>query len=221
MPTEDRRNSRRLVIVGASGHARVVLDAAFAAFQRDGSTREIVLADDNPLLAGSDVIGVTVLGDVAHTIAAKDVFHVAIGDNAVREQVHRRCQALGAMPLLVLHPSAVVSTHARASDGCLVAALAIVGPGATVETGAIVNHGAVVDHDCRVGAFSHIAPNATLGGAVVIGNRVLIGAGSTILPGVTIGDDAIVGAGAVVRRDVGNGARVAGVPARTIVRSRQ
>lgn len=51
---------------------------------------------------------------------------------------------------------------------------------------------------------------------VSIGKDVWIGAGAIILPGVTLGDGVIVGAGAVVTKDVGEGQRVAGVPARSL-----
>jgi acetyltransferase-like isoleucine patch superfamily enzyme len=40
-----------------------------------------------------------------------------------------------------------------------------------------------------------------------------IGSNATILPGITIGENALVGAGAVVTRNVPDGAVVAGVPA--------
>jgi len=53
-------------------------------------------------------------------------------------------------------------------------------------------------------------------GPVHIGCRVLIGANATILAGVTIGDRATVGAGALVTRDVPEGASVGGVPAREL-----
>jgi maltose O-acetyltransferase len=51
---------------------------------------------------------------------------------------------------------------------------------------------------------------------VKIGRNVWIGGGAIILPGVTVGDDAIIGAGAVVTRDVPEGATVAGNPARIL-----
>ena len=53
-----------------------------------------------------------------------------------------------------------------------------------------------------------------LGRPITIGCNVWIGGGAMILPGVTVGDDAIVGAGAVVTRDVRNGATVVGNPAK-------
>lgn len=49
-----------------------------------------------------------------------------------------------------------------------------------------------------------------------IGNNVWISSGSIILFGVTIGDDAIVSAGAVVTKDVPQGAFVGGNPARNL-----
>lgn len=49
---------------------------------------------------------------------------------------------------------------------------------------------------------------------VTIGEDVWIGGGAIILPGWCIGDGAIVGAGAVVTRDVPEGATVVGNPAR-------
>jgi UDP-2-acetamido-3-amino-2,3-dideoxy-glucuronate N-acetyltransferase len=44
-----------------------------------------------------------------------------------------------------------------------------------------------------------------------------IGAGAIILPGITIGINALVGAGSVVTKDVLDGQRVAGNPARRII----
>lgn len=43
-----------------------------------------------------------------------------------------------------------------------------------------------------------------------------IGAGATILPGITIGKNALVGAGAVVTKNVPNGATVVGNPAKIL-----
>jgi galactoside O-acetyltransferase len=53
---------------------------------------------------------------------------------------------------------------------------------------------------------------------VVVGAHVLVGAGSIILPGVSVSRGAAVGALSLIKRDVGEGELVAGVPARFLHR---
>lgn len=65
------------------------------------------------------------------------------------------------------------------------------------------------DNHTIVGGRDKTAP-------IHIGNHVWIGAKAAILKGVTIGDGAIVAAGAVVTKDVPQGALVGGVPAKII-----
>lgn len=201
MPTE------ALILFGAGGHAKVVLDALLLS----GLVRvDIEVADDSAALHGTDLLG----GPVRAPGAAEGRrFHVAIGVARAREKVQRRLLAAGGIPLNVVHPRACVSPLATLGDGVFVAAQAVVAPAARLGDGVIVNHGAVVDHDCVVGAFTHVAPNATLGGNVKIGARVLVGAGATLLPGVEVGDDCVVGAGAVVTASIPAGHTWVGVPA--------
>jgi UDP-perosamine 4-acetyltransferase len=78
----------------------------------------------------------------------------------------------------------------------------------------ILNTASVVDHDCVVGDHVHLSPGARLGGGVTVGRGSHIGMGAIVIQGLRIGAGALVAAGAVVLRDVGDGDRVAGVPAR-------
>lgn len=206
MPTEP------VLLFGAGGHAKVVLDALLLrGFARAG----VEVADDSTALHGSDFLGAPVRPPAA---CAARSFHVAIGIARARERVQARLQAEGRAPLTVVHPRASVSALAVIGQGVFLAAGAVVAPAARVDDGVIVNHGAVVDHDCVVGAFSHIAPNATLGGNVTIGRRVLVGAGAIVLPGVQVGDDCVIGAGAVVTASVAGGGSWIGVPAKRVER---
>jgi sugar O-acyltransferase (sialic acid O-acetyltransferase NeuD family) len=201
MPTDS------ILILGAGGHAKVVLDALL----RQGLRREgVEVADDGVALQGREFLGAPVRA-LAACLARR--FHVAIGAAVARERAFGRLRGQGRVALSVLHTAASISPLAVLGEGVFVAAQAVVGPAAQLGEGVIVNHGAVVDHDCVVGAFSHIAPNATLGGGVTIGRRVLVGAGATLLPGVRVGDDTIIGAGALVARSIDGGGTWIGVPA--------
>lgn len=51
-----------------------------------------------------------------------------------------------------------------------------------------------------------------------VGNSVRIGSGAVILPGVHIGNHCVIGAGAVVTRDMPDGEKWAGVPARQMLK---
>ncbi|MCX7201943.1 MAG: acetyltransferase [Burkholderiales bacterium] len=209
MPTED------WIIVGAGGHARVVMDAFLL-----GSEEPVraVFVDDDPLLWGAAFLGCPVLGSVDSAVRPGARFHVAVGHNGVRRRLMQRLRAAGGLPFEVVHPASRVSRFASVGSGSFVAAGAVLAPLATIGDGVVVNHGAVVDHDCSVGDFAHIAPNATLAGGARVGRHVLVGAGARVMVGVSVGDDAVVGAGAVVLRDVPAGAVVAGIPAQSLER---
>lgn len=203
-----------LTIVGAGGHARVVADALLAS--GSWTTNTICFADDRVALHGTELLGCRVVGAATAVIRSGASFHVAVGNADLRRRLQQDLRALGAIPVTVIHPRAVVSVHAQVAAGTFIAAGAIIGPMARIGEGVIVNHQAIIDHDCEIGDWTHIAPHATLGGAVRVGTAVLIGANATVLPGMSIGSGATIGAGSVVTRNVESDMVCRGVPARPV-----
>jgi sugar O-acyltransferase (sialic acid O-acetyltransferase NeuD family) len=198
-----------IVVLGAGGHAKVVVDAIRAA----KLARTVRLRDDDTRLHGQKLLGILVETPIGKPEEVSECVHVAIGDNQTRQRLVAGLVAGGKRLIAVVHPRATVSTAAQVGSGAFVAANAVIGPNAVVGECAIINHSVVIDHDCIVGPYAHVAPNATLGGGVRVGVGALIGAGAVLLPGMEVGNWAIVGAGAVVTRPVRDGTTVIGVPA--------
>jgi sugar O-acyltransferase (sialic acid O-acetyltransferase NeuD family) len=199
----------RIILIGAGGHARVVLDTLLLS---GVSPDRIAVRDAR---AGGRVLMLIAAAPEIDDSLVGAAFHIAIGNAEVRERLFAAAVAAGGTPLTIVHPRASVSPYAMLGEGNFIAASAVVAPGARTGDGVIVNHGAIVDHDCDVGDFAHIAPNATLGGAARVGARSLIGGGAAVLPAVAVGMDTIVGAGAVVTLGIAGGTWI-GAPARRV-----
>lgn len=206
---------RKLAVVGAGGHGKVVADLAAAL----GRYREIVFLDDRAQgsIDGFPVIGTTLLLENSLSPKQYDVA-VAVGNNRIRRQIAEKAAALGFSLPVLIHPGAYVSPSATVGQGCVVMAKAVVQADSVLKDGVIVNTAATVDHDCLLDAFVHISPGAHLSGNTHIGEESWIGTGACSRQQIRIGSRATIGAGAVVVRDVSDGITVAGNPAKLLPR---
>lgn len=207
-----------LIVIGAGGHAKVLLAALLCAGRSvDG------LTDADAAKMGVNVLGVPVLGDdrKIREFAPGTVRLVngvgSVRVAALRRQVYENFRQSGYCFEQVIHPSAVVATDVVLGEGVQIMAGAVLQPGCQVGENAIINTRATVDHDCLIGRHAHISPGAVLCGNVVIGDGSHIGAGATVIQGVSIGRACMVAAGAVVLRDLPDGVTVAGVPAKELI----
>ncbi|QVM92805.1 acetyltransferase [Pseudomonas entomophila] len=205
----------RLAILGASGHGKVVADAA----QLSGWSSIEFFDDAWPHVTVNGAW--PVVGDSTRLLACAAEFTgvaVAIGNNAVRRQKLTQLKDVGAMLATIIHPAAAVSPHASLGAGSVVLATAVVNPFAEVGEGAILNTGCSVDHDCRLGHCVHVSPGARLAGAVSVGDESWIGIGACVRQQIRIGAQVMIAAGAAVVGDISDNMTVAGVPARALVR---
>ena len=201
------RRGRGIVIFGAGGHARVIIDL----IRQGRPDLDVVgLVDDAPD-APEQVLGVPVLGDRETLVEMhhQGVALAALGVGAVphtglRADLYEQLAEIGfEMPALI-HPDASVAPSATIGRGAQIFAGAVVSANAQVGRNAIINSGAVISHDCRVGDHAHITPGALLAGAVEVGERSVIGMGATIYLGVRVGAAVVVANGETILSDVGD-----------------
>ena len=205
---------KRILLIGASGHARVIADIV-------ALNNDIVVGALSDRASDADGFPYPVLGPFSSLADVSrqnniDAVIIAIGDNFKREQaVFSVVKALpDAAFATAVHPGAVVAQNAYIGAGTVVMAGAVVNPGAKVGTHVILNTRSSVDHDCVVADYSSLAPAAALGGNVYVGERTSIGIGAVVIHGVRIGSDTVVGAGAAVVQDLPDKVVALGVPAR-------
>ncbi|MEP1213741.1 MAG: acetyltransferase [Marinobacter sp.] len=204
---------RRLAILGASGHGKVVADTALAQ-----GWSEIVFFDDAWPNVSSNGRW-PVLGNTESLLcfaAGYDGIAVGIGNNSVRREKMKLIECKGLKLATIIHPSAVVSDYALIGKGTVVCAKAAVNVDVQIGAGGIINTGAVIEHDCCLGDYVHVSPNAVLSGGVTLGHEVWVGAAASIKQLVSVGNKAVIGMGSVILRDVAPEVTVVGNPVRIL-----
>ena len=198
---------RRLLVLGAGGHAKAVADLAVAC------GRSIVgFLGARGASATAGVIGSD--DDLARLFAERrfDEALVGVGNTALarRPELFARLRELGVPTPALVHPSAVVSPSATIGLGSVLFPQVVVGADAAVGENAVIYSKSVAEHGCRIGDHAYLAPGVILCGDVSVEAGAFVGAGAIVVPGVVIGKDAGVAAGARIARDVPAGGRVSG-----------
>ncbi|MER0510276.1 acetyltransferase [Aeromonas veronii] len=194
--------SKPIIVLGAGGHASVLVDilrsqgvVPLALVAPTAGVPRAVLADiplwhDEEILTHhpDEVVLVNGIG--------------SLPGNPLRAMIFARYRALGYRFASVVSAQAMVSAYAVLEEGAQVMAGAIIQAGTQIGANSIINTGTIVDHDCWIGGNNHIAPGAVLSGGVSTGDAVHIGTGAMLIQNIKIGSHTVVGAGATVSKDL-------------------
>ena len=207
-------NKDKLLIVGAGGHTRVVIDTA------EKNKYEIIgIIDINFTGKKEKIFGYDVLGNFdfikKYEIENINCF-IAIGDNSKRKKYYNMVKDLGCKIPNLIHPTAVISDYIDLSEGVFINAGCIINAGAIIGKNVIINTGSIIDHEVKIGDFSHIAPGCKIGGRVKFGAMTFVGIGTDIIDQIDIGENVIIGAGSVVVNSIAPNITVVGIPAKRI-----
>lgn len=202
----------KYVILGAGGHAKVVLEA----FPWELSS--VGMLDDDPRKEGYTYLGVPVIGPMSmlrEFVGKKFIIAIgSVGHVTKRRELWQLALGAGLEPMGWLNSAgSLISKTAVLGPGTFVGPGAILGAGVEIGYNVIINSRALVEHDCTVGNHTHVASGAILCGGVQVGEGAHIGAGSVVLQGLSIGDGAVLGAGAVLLSSVPAGEVYVGIPA--------
>ena len=201
---------KQLVIIGASGHGKVIADIG----EKNGYT-EIIFLDDNEAVKTCGKYSVVGASDDAIKYPCGD-YIVGIGKAEIRKRIQEKLIANGLHVVTLIHPNAVVASDVSLGVGTVVMAGAVINPGTTVGNGCIINTGATVDHDNTISDYVHVSVGSHLAGTVSIGECTWVGAGAIVNNDVSICENCMVGAGAVVINNITEPDTYIGVPARKI-----
>jgi len=144
----DSSHVPRIIVIGCSGHARVVVDIL-----HQNHCKVVGLLDTYKSI-GNEVLGHQVLGsdeDLHALVTANicDSVIVAIGDNWIRNRVVRRVGELvpGIRLVSAIHSSAQIARDVLISQGTVIMAEVVVNTGCDIREFCILNTHSVLDHD--------------------------------------------------------------------------
>lgn len=190
---------KEVVIIGAGGHAKVVIDIILQ--------REKIL-NDNLIIKGilddtfkeneeKKIFGIPIVGKINKILELpSNIYYIiAIGNNTIRKKIAQNYEKIKYITLI--HPKAVIAENVSISTGTVLMAGSIVNSYTKIGKHCIINTGSIIEHDNTIEDYVHISPRATLCGGVIVEEESWIGAGSTIIQGLKIGKKVIIGAGAV------------------------
>lgn len=210
----------RVVIVGAGGFGREVLDIVEALNRAGASVTFLGFVDDGDVR--DDLLtrrGVAWLGPSSMLPTLETGYVIGIGNGAIRRRLDEAFLAGGCRPTRLIHPLASFGSDVRFGDGIIMAAGSRITTNIGLGRHVQLHVNSTVGHDSELHDYVSVYPGATISGNVVLERGVTIGTGANVLPGCRVGEGAYVGAGAVVTADVAPRSTVVGVPARPLGQS--
>jgi sugar O-acyltransferase (sialic acid O-acetyltransferase NeuD family) len=209
------RAPRLLIVFPYNGNGLEALDCLGSAY------RLVAFVDDTPEKQGRDRHGHVVMGREAFD-EWPDAAVLAVPGSPTSFPARRAViEGLELSPerfARVIHPGAHVSEYADIGHNVLIMAGVVITSNASIGDHVCILPNSVVHHDARIGRFSLIGSNVTVAGSAIVGDSCYIGSGTSIMNGREIGPGSLVGLGSNVIRDVKPADRVAGNPARSLIR---
>jgi sugar O-acyltransferase (sialic acid O-acetyltransferase NeuD family) len=209
----------KLVLIGAGGFAREVLDLVEALGQGASAPEALgfvvdaaygapgTLVNDLPILGGFEWL---------EQHAGQVSVVCAVGAPAARFELARRARQAGCRFMSLIHPSAILTRWVSVGEGVVIGAGCVLTNRITIGDHAQVNLDCTIGHDATLHRFATLAPGVHVSGNVALGTGCYIGTGANLIENIVVGEWSIIGAGSAIIKDVPPNATCVGVPGKVI-----
>ncbi|PMQ01791.1 MAG: transferase [Dictyoglomus sp. NZ13-RE01] len=200
--------SKKVVIIGAGGHAKVVASTLLIC-----GYNVIGFLDDDEKKIGTKLLDIPVIGNIELLKEGNfDFSIIAIGDNSIRRKIYYLYKEYTNF-VSIIHPFSYVHSSVEIGEGSVIFAGVVIQPDVRIGNNVIVNTSVSIDHDCVIGDFVHLAPGVHLAGGVIVEEGAFLGIGSSVIQYRKVGKWSILGAGGCVIKDIPEFTIAVGVPA--------
>lgn len=209
-------NMKKLIIVGASGFGREVVQWVedINAIKPEWDIQGFL--DDNPNALKDCHCDYHIIGSIKEWQPKEDEFFAcAVAIPNVKYAVVQSLLERGAKFATLIHPTALVNKYAQIGDGVVITPRSSVT--ADTRIGDFVSIlGSGIGHDASVGDYSTLSGRCSINGHVQVGKMVYMACSVSVAPSKKIGDGAYIGIGSVVISNIKAGTKVFGNPAKKV-----
>lgn len=205
------------IIIGSGTYGQVYL-----AYLKEAGVDVIGFLDDDINEHGKLCDDVPVLGDRNLLKFLKDTHGVEavfcpIGSNRIRVELLELAHTLGYQTPNYVHPSVILSPNVVLGNGVYILMGSMIMPYTKIEDYTMISMNVCVAHHSVLHKGVFLSTGVNFGASIEAEDYAYCGISSTIMTGLhRLGKDCLIGAGAVVIRDVPDGAVMAGLPAKVI-----
>lgn len=205
------------VIIGAGKYGEVYLS-----YLKEAGVDVVGFLDDDPKIVDRQFGGLPVLGPISTLSTLKEKYGITsvycpLGNNKLRVNFLRQAASLGFETPSYIHPSVIISPDVEIGKGVYILLGTQIMPYTKIEDFVMISMNVSIAHHNILKTGTFLSTGCNFGASIVAEENSYCGIGSTVMTGLhRLGKDCLIGAGAVVIKDVPDGAVMAGVPAKVI-----
>lgn len=198
---------KNLVIVGAGGHTRTLLNILHLNGFNIKCIYDENLKDKNEKILNIPVKLISSITSNAKVIISKgDVIDKINYSKQWKNQLFKEN---------LIHPNALIETLYIGWRN-QISANVYATPTSNIGNDNVIYSGSIIEHESTIGNYNILTVNVSVCGRVSIADNCYIGAGAVILPNVSICSNVTIGAGAVVIKNIDEQGVYVGIPAKKV-----